>query len=176
MRHKYSTSRSIRSTTRPSANDDSGDGFATDEDNALEFTNEDLLANDTDGDGHDTISVDMFDATSQRGATITRDNGTFTYDPTGSAELQALTDGETVDDTFTYTIMDDSGLFSTATVTISVAGLNDAPIVTGLSLMTDQDSTVEITEAEALATASDATPAARSASSNSPPTPARWAH
>jgi autotransporter-associated beta strand protein/VCBS repeat-containing protein len=51
-------------------------------------------------------SIVAFDSVSDLGATVTMNpDGTFTYDPTGSAELQALAAGESVTDTFTYTIL-----------------------------------------------------------------------
>ena len=70
-----------------------------------------VLANDTDLDG-DTLSVDNvngvggtapFTATTAQGATVTlQSDGSFSYDPTGSAVLQALSHAQTASDTFTY--------------------------------------------------------------------------
>jgi VCBS repeat-containing protein len=57
------------------------------------------------------------------------DDGSYTYDPTGVAAFEALTAGETVTDTFNYTIADDNDVTATATVSITVAGVNNPPVV-----------------------------------------------
>ncbi len=73
-----------------------------------------------------SLSVTSFDATSASGATVNvNPNGSFTYDP-GSL-FDYLKDGESVVDTFTYTAEDDMGGSDTATVSITVNGINDAP-------------------------------------------------
>ena len=55
-----------------------------------------LLANDTDPEDNPLV-VSSFDATSSKGASIVVNaDGTFTYDPTGSSELQGLGVDETV--------------------------------------------------------------------------------
>ena len=111
-------------------------GPATDEDAALTIDDATLLANDTDADG-DTLTISAVDATSANGASITLNNdGTISYDPTGSATIQALGDDETLEDTFTYTISDGNGGTDTATVTVVVAGVNDAPTVTAIDVGT----------------------------------------
>lgn len=97
------------------------------EDAAFSFDAAWLLANDTDVDGGDQLSVHGVSATSAHGATVTLQNGVITYDPTQSAWAQALGAGETATDTFTYTVSDGHGGTSTATVTLTVNGLNDAP-------------------------------------------------
>jgi len=61
-------------------------------------------------------------------------DGTYSFDPNG--EFDDLAVGETRDTTITYTIDDGEGGTSTATVTLTVAGVNDAPepidLITGL--------------------------------------------
>ena len=54
-------------------------------------------------------------------------DGSFDYDPSVSDQLNALAFGESADDTFTYTIEDINGEIDTATVTVTVAGVNDEP-------------------------------------------------
>ena len=101
-------------------------GPATDEDTALTIGAATLLANDTDADD-DTLTISDVDATSANGASITLNNdGTISYDPTGSATIQALGDGDTLEDSFTYTISDGNGGTDTATVTVVVAGLDES--------------------------------------------------
>jgi len=85
---------------------------------------------DFDIDG-DPFEINSFDAFSTFGAEITLVNGmlgTLNYDPTNSATLQALAEGAMANDTFTYDIIDSFGAVSnTATVTVKVLGVNDAP-------------------------------------------------
>jgi VCBS repeat-containing protein len=104
------------------------DASATDEDTVLSFAAPGVLANDGDVDVGDTISISGFDATSASGASVTvNPDGSFVYDPTGSPTLQAVSQGATVSDTFTYTIADGVGATDSGTVSIIVTGVNDAP-------------------------------------------------
>ena len=60
-------------------------------------------------------------------------DGSYTYSvDQANATVQALNVGGTVNDVFTYTVKDPGGLTSTATLTITVNGANDAPIVANL--------------------------------------------
>ena len=82
-----------------------------------------VLANDTDADASDTLTVTAFDAASSLGATVTVNaDGSFSYDPSTSTTLAALNIGETTLDTFTYTASDGNGGTATATVSINVSG------------------------------------------------------
>ena len=103
---------------------------ATDEDTLLAGS---VLGNDSDVDEDDVlgtnVTVTAFDATSALGATVlVNPDGTFDYDPTAATAIQALDDGDTTDDTFSYTITDILGAMSTATVTITLTGVNDDPV------------------------------------------------
>jgi len=110
----------------PIATDDTNQ---TDEDTLLTVNAPGLLDNDTDPDTGDTLSVSEFDATSIQGATVAVNaDGSYTYDPTGVAAFNALAVGEAATDTFEYTVSDGNGGTDTATVTITVNGVNDAPI------------------------------------------------
>jgi VCBS repeat-containing protein len=105
--------------------------YATDEHTILNVPAPGVLANDTDPDlPNDTLSVATFQSTSDLGATVNvLNNGTVIYDPTVSAKLRALVDGQSLVDTFTYRAQDAAGLLSNvATVSITVAGINDAPV------------------------------------------------
>jgi VCBS repeat-containing protein len=115
----------LRSQFAPVANDDTG---TTDEETVLSLVNgadASVLGNDTDENMGDTLTIDAADATSAQGATVTVNlDGTFTYDPTGAAALQALNDGDSVVDSFSYTVTD--GLDTdTATVSITVNGVDE---------------------------------------------------
>ena len=82
----------------------------------------DVLANDTDVDATDTLTVDSVSA----GGGLVTNNGTDVfYDPNGQFEY--LAQGEVVTDTFTYTVDDGNGGQDTATVTVTITGQNDGP-------------------------------------------------
>ena len=105
------------------------DGDEIYEDDVLE--GEGLLDNDTDPAGsNDPLTVVSYDAISQHGAAVTvGSDGSFTYDPTHSEDAQSLGAGEVRLDTFSYTISDGDGGTSSATVTVEVHGVNDAPVL-----------------------------------------------
>ena len=122
----------------PVAGDDAG---ATDEDTALGST---VFGNDGDVDDDDVLGTNVtvtgFDATSASGAAVlVNPDGTFDYDPTAAAAIQALDEADTSDDTFSYTITDIQGAMSTATVTITLTGINDGPVAADDAGATDED-------------------------------------
>lgn len=99
----------------------------------------DLLANDLGGEAkefygidQDSPSVASTTARSHLGALLTVNaGGTISYDahdPAYAREIQALSEGESIEDWFTYTIRMANGTLSTATVWITVTGQNDAPV------------------------------------------------
>lgn len=100
------------------------------EDSTLTIAASTLLANDTDPDTGDHPTIVSVNGTSANGAAVTLSGTDISYDPTDAAALQALRAGETTTDTFTYTIDDGHGGTDTATVTLVVAGINDAPTIT----------------------------------------------
>jgi VCBS repeat-containing protein len=82
-----------------------------------------VLANDSDVDHGAVLSVVAFSAKSSLGVTlILNADGSITYDPTTSAKLQKLAPGQTVTDTFTYTISDQFGARSSVQCTVTVSG------------------------------------------------------
>ena len=126
------------------------DAATTDEDAAVTIAVADLLANDSDVDASDTISIASFDSTSALGAAVSLNpDGTLHYDPTASSTLQALALGESTSDMFTYTIADNHGATDTATVTVEVAGVNDAPVAnpdTGGQVVLDFNGSVNLSD------------------------------
>ncbi|MCX5670705.1 MAG: Ig-like domain-containing protein, partial [Planctomycetota bacterium] len=101
------------------------DSAATDEDTAIDI---DVLDNDTDEDD-DPLTASLPSATTLYGAAVTMNpDGTVHYDPTGSSTLNALAVGESLDDTFSYTVDDGFGGTDTGTVTVHVDGVNDPPV------------------------------------------------
>ncbi|HXT32443.1 MAG TPA: Ig-like domain-containing protein, partial [Vicinamibacterales bacterium] len=102
------------------------DAAATDEDHQVTIA---VLANDSDPDHLDVITVQGATASALGAATHVNANGSVTYDPT--AALQWLAQGQTVVDTFNYTIVDLGGLTATAGVNVTVTGVNDPVVILG---------------------------------------------
>ncbi len=105
-----------------------------------------VLSNDSDVDTGDSIRVSAFSSTSTLGATVTvNEDGSFTYDPGTSTIIKELAPGETIEDTFTYTAMDNGGRISTpaTTVTVTVTGVDDAPTAGDDSGATDEDTATD---------------------------------
>ena len=73
-------------------------------------------------------------------------DGTFSYDPNG--QFEALNDGETATDSFTYRITDSGGDTDTATVTITINGVTDnvntAPVAVDDAVTTDEDNAIGV--------------------------------
>lgn len=87
-----------------------------------------LLDNDIPGAVGDTLSLVPGTVTSAYGATVVFNNtGFFSYDQTTSQALDELAEGEKVQDTFSYTIMDQNGQTDTGTVTFEITGVADLP-------------------------------------------------
>ncbi len=64
------------------------------------------------------------------GATVTaRSNGKLSYDP--RAAFDSLPDGQSASDSFTYTIADSGGLSDSATVALTIYGVNDPALISG---------------------------------------------
>jgi hypothetical protein len=78
----------------------------------------DVMANDSDPDG-DSISIK--EAKSETGANVNVTSGQVVYTPKSNFDTAGGTD------TFTYTIKDDKGVESSATVTVNVGGKGTAP-------------------------------------------------
>ena len=100
-----------------------------------------VLSNDTDVDAGDTktVSTVSFGASSGTvgsartgsfGSVTLNANGSFTYVVDNSnASVQALrTSGNTLTDTFTYSVSDTAGASSSTTLVITITGANDAPV------------------------------------------------
>ena len=78
----------------------------------------DVLANDADAEG-DSLSISLIDPPDHAAAFTLNPNGSFNYVPV--ANFFGM-------DTFIYRIDDGNGGFDTATVTITVTPVNDAPV------------------------------------------------
>lgn len=84
-----------------------------------------ILANDTDADG-DALAVTSVQAVSAKGAAVTVDSaGKVHYD--AGAIFSYLKAGATATDTFAYIVTDPDGATSTATATLKISGITQAP-------------------------------------------------
>ena len=83
-----------------------------------------VATNDSDVDDGATLSYALNGTVA--GLTIDPD-GSYSFDPSDAA-YQHLADGATTDVVATYTVTDDKGATDTATLTIHVTGVNDAPV------------------------------------------------
>ena len=121
----------------PVANVDSG---TTAEDTTISVAaGAGVLTNDTDLDG-DTLTVSEVEGnganvdtqiTLGSGALLTlNSDGSYVYDPNG--QFENLDIGQTNTDSFNYTISDGQGGTDTATVTVTIDGAEDAPVLGGV--------------------------------------------
>ncbi|MCS5708998.1 tandem-95 repeat protein [Candidatus Berkiella cookevillensis] len=114
------------------------DAFSTNEDNPVTIAAPGVLINDTDPNApDDTMAVVSIDTTGTIGNVIYNANGEITYDPNG--QFEALAAGAQTTDSFTYTIEDAEGLSDTATVVVTINGVNDAPIVNNVTASGNED-------------------------------------
>jgi VCBS repeat-containing protein len=80
---------------------------------------------------------------SSEGASVTISaNGDFSYDPTDAADLQELLAGQSVADSFVYSMQDSNGANVTATVSVTVDGRDDSPAATDDMETTDEDTAI----------------------------------
>ncbi|ASJ73793.1 DUF4347 domain-containing protein [Granulosicoccus antarcticus] len=117
--------------------------YGTDQDSTL---NIDAINNDTDGE-NDTLTIDQIDGNAaavgipvvlSSGAEVTlMADGSVDYDPAGA--FDSLNDTQTASDSFVYRISDGNGGTDTATVHLSITGLNDIPVATGNTVTADED-------------------------------------
>ncbi|MSO89856.1 MAG: tandem-95 repeat protein [Rhodospirillaceae bacterium] len=113
-----------------------------------------VLANDTDADRSDTHVIAAVDTARTLGHVSINTDGTVTYATNGAFNYLAA--GETATDSFTYTGSDGHGGFDTALVTVSVTGVNDAPVAADDRAGTDEDTTLTLSAASLLANDEDA--------------------
>jgi VCBS repeat-containing protein len=99
-----------------------------------------VLTNDTDVDGVDTKSVTEVNGSAANvgvsvagtyGSINIAADGSYTYTLTTTLPaVQALSTGGTLTDVFNYTMADSGALTSSSTLTITITGINDAPVFT----------------------------------------------
>jgi Ca2+-binding RTX toxin-like protein len=114
------------------------DAATTDEGTPLTIAASDLLANDTDIDRLDVLTVSAAAATADTHGTVILENGRITYTPEAGYSGPA---------SFTYTVSDGKGGTATATVNVEVAPSgeeNTAPGTTARTATTAEDTAVAI--------------------------------
>jgi large repetitive protein len=115
------------------------DEFATNENTAV---NGNVLADNGNGPDDD-VDGDPLTVTHVNGSTanvgtqivlasgallLLNADGSFAYDPNG--QFDELGPGDSAQDSFTYTVADGQGGSDTATVTLTINGVNEAPVAT----------------------------------------------
>ncbi|TPL85039.1 adhesin, partial [Mesorhizobium sp. B2-3-12] len=110
------------------------------EDTALNPVNGNVLSNDTDVDAGDTHSVTAVNGSAANvgnnlvgtyGTLHLNSDGTYTYTLNNAlASVQALAEGASVTDVFTYTNADNHGGSSSSSLTVTINGTNDGPVIT----------------------------------------------
>ena len=103
--------------------------FQTGEDDgSITMSFADLLNNDVDADRLDTLTVTDFDSSSlPTGVSLTADYDAQTVTLSYGDTFQSLNTGDTGDLSFIYTVSDDKGATSNATVNVTVNGVTDVP-------------------------------------------------
>ena len=100
----------------------------------------DVLANDTDPDASDSLTVTGVTQPAQGSVTYNSDD--LRFDP--GSDFDYLDAGESATITFTYDISDGNGGTDTATVTVTVTGTDDATDTNPDTAVTDEETAVTI--------------------------------
>ncbi|WP_107851448.1 VCBS domain-containing protein [Oceanimonas marisflavi] len=94
-----------------------------------------FVVSDADGSDSHTFAITNPPA---EGSVVNHHDGSFSFDP--GTDFQDLAEGETRQVSFTYTATDSAGATSNGgTVTITVTGVNDAPVVSAVSVNAVED-------------------------------------
>jgi VCBS repeat-containing protein len=87
-----------------------------------------VLANDSDVDLNDTKTIVSVNGSSLQGAVTIASGGAAVVYTVGQS-FQALNNGQTATETFTYTMVDSAGGQSTASVTVTIVGANEPVVI-----------------------------------------------
>ena len=112
------------------------DSYDVAEGTTLNIASPGILDNDTDQDG-DALSATLVSSTNHGSLTLNSD-GSFSYSHDGS---------ETVTDSFTYQVDDSLGGADTATVTLNITPVNDAPVANDDSYSADEGQQLSVNAA-----------------------------
>ncbi len=124
------------------------DEAITDEDSAISGN---LLTNDTDPNGDSLtvtalsfgavgVAATVASAAGVEGELVVNADGSYSFTPGAGFDALAVGESDTV--TFTYTVSDGNGGVDTASVTITVNGLNEGPDAVDDDAITDEDSAI----------------------------------
>src|SRR6185503_13219793 len=120
------------------------DSFTTAEDTTLNVAAPGVLSNDSDLDG-DTLSAVLMNGPTN-GSLTWNTNGSFSYVPAANYNGP---------DSFTYKANDGQADSGIATVSISITGVNDAPVALNDSFTTAEDTTLNVAAPGVLSNDSD---------------------
>ena len=109
------------------------DSYSTNEDTALTVAAPGVLGNDTDVDGNPLTASVV--ASPTHGTLTLNSNGSFTYTPTANYNGP---------DSFTYRANDGTANSNTATVSITINPVNDAPVAANDSYSTNEDTALTV--------------------------------
>lgn len=123
--------------TAPEANNDA---YSTNEDSTLTVSAPGVLDNDSDADSGDTLTAELVSGPSHAASFTLNADGLFDYTP--SANYNGP-------DSFTYKANDRSEDSNTATVSISVNAVNDAPTITVVAGSSTQSACLSDTREDA---------------------------
>jgi VCBS repeat-containing protein len=142
-------------TVNPNAAPIAGDvGSSTDKNTPIDIN---VLGSASDPDG-DSVILTQVSTPGTKGSVSINVNDTVHYDPNG--QFQTLVAGQTALDSFTYSVSDGYST-ATGTVTITIAGVNDPPVVAnvepGALSYTAQTSAVAVTSTLTINDDDDAT-------------------
>jgi len=118
------------------------DEEGTDEDTPVDV---DVLANDTDPEEQE-LAIVAVDTSDIEGSVVINEDNTLRYIP--PADFDALTEGDEVEEEFTYTVGDGYGGTAVAQVTVYVEGANDAPTAGDDTAATTEETPVVISVLE----------------------------
>lgn len=114
------------------------DAISLSEDQALKFN---PSTNDTDPDQGDSVRVSAVAVTQperSNGEASVNGAGEVTYSAIG--KFDSLAQGQTAQETITYTAVDGRGASSTGSVAVTVTGVNDAPVAVDDAIIVSEDS------------------------------------
>ena len=106
--------------------------------NSVAPLNGNVLINDTDPDGDPVTVTNPFMAAGAYGTLTLNQDGTYTYVP-NAGPINGLGSGQSLTDVFNYSAVDPGGLSSQSSLTITVNGINDAPVANPDAFTTNED-------------------------------------
>ncbi|NBC32171.1 MAG: tandem-95 repeat protein, partial [Alphaproteobacteria bacterium] len=107
-----------------------------------------LVANDTDPDAGTTLNITAVDTTGTDGSVSFDDGKNEVKFIADAAASDALADGEAATTTFDYTVSDGT-LSDSASVAVTINGVNDAPTATDDTETIDEDGTLNVADGSA---------------------------